>query len=293
MKREVIDIAIELIDEPELASRVLIDTARLEELAESIKLKGVIVPLHVKEVTASAATTGEDGEGVRIPSGPPSLTRYRVMAGHRRLLASRIAFLKTVPCLVYPADYPDDVVVMCEENMHREECTPAEQGYWILTLVEKAAYTMPQLTQLFRRSEAWINERVDLVQTDAEISAAVCQRTITFAVAKQLLRVKEKPHRDYYLGEAITHGHSAATIGYMVDQYKQGIERKEIFAAAPGPGSEAGGTARMESGPHCVLCGQQDAPQNMVQVLAHYYHLNPIKKFLRDNAIEWYEQPRA
>src|SRR5260370_16592336 len=102
MKREVVDIAIELIDEPELASRVLIDTARLEELAESIKLKGVIVPLHVKEVPASAATQWGDCDGVPSLTGKPSPLRYRVIAGHRRLLASPIPFLHTSPCLVYP-----------------------------------------------------------------------------------------------------------------------------------------------------------------------------------------------
>jgi ParB family chromosome partitioning protein len=285
-------ILLDLLDEPELASRVIIDTARLEELAESVKLKGVLEPLLVKEVTASAATSG--GDGVQpVPSGAStSPLRYRVMAGHRRLLAARMAFLKTVPCLVYPADYEDEDMVMLEENMHREDVTAAEQGYWILTLVEKKGYSMPKLQQIFRRSEAWINERVDLVQTSAEISAAVCERKITFAVAKQLLRVKDEKHRLYYLGEAITHEHSAATISYMVDQYKAGVERAETFARPPGPGSEAGMPAHIETGPHCVLCGTRDASQNMVQVLAHYYHLNPIKKLLRDQGISWFEQPR-
>src|SRR5260370_30017005 len=137
MTRTLQEIPIELLDEPELASRVIIDTARLEELAESVKLKGVLEPLLVKEVAASAATRegGEAGSAVAAAGTPPA--RFRVMAGHRRLLAARLAFLKTVPCLVYPADYEDDLMVTLEENMHREDVTAAEQGYWILTLVEQ------------------------------------------------------------------------------------------------------------------------------------------------------------
>jgi len=290
--RELHELPIELLDEPELASRVLIDTARLEELAESVKLKGVLEPLLVKEVLARTVPEQGDGAVAHVADLSPSPLRYRVMAGHRRLLAARMAFLKTVPCLVYPADYDDEDMVMLEENMHREDVTAAEQGYWILTLVEKKKLTMPQLQQIFRRSAAWIDERVELVRTDAEISAAVCERKITFAVARQLLRVKEEDHRKFYLAEAVRLELSAASMQYMIDNYKRDQERGKTFATVPTPGSEAGMPAGVESGPHCVLCGTRDASQNMVQVLAHYYHLNPIKKLLRDAGVEWYEQPR-
>src|SRR5258707_3275153 len=292
MKRELREIPIELLDEPELASRVLIDQARLDELAESIKLKGVLEPLLVKEVVHPETTAEGDGSGQAHNLDAPPPLRYRVMAGHRRLLACRLAFVKTAPCLVYYSDYDDEDMVMLEENMHREDVTAAEQGYWILTLVEKKKLSMPQLQQIFRRSAAWIDERVELVRTDAEVSAAVCERKITFAVARQLLRVKEEDHRRFYLAEAVRLELSAASMQYMIDNYKRGQERGKTFATVPSPCSDAGMPAGVESGPHCVLCGTRDASQNMVQVLAHYYHLNPIKKLLRDAGVEWYEQPR-
>jgi ParB family transcriptional regulator, chromosome partitioning protein len=292
MNRELRDIPIEQLDEPELASRVLIDTTRLEELAESIKLKGVLEPLLVKRLNLLSAYGPLESEHLDLSDYIAAGGRFRVMAGHRRLLASRIAFVKTAPCLVYPADYDDEDMVMLEENMHREDVTAAEQGYWILTLVEKKHLSMPQLCNIFRRSEAWINERVELVRTDAEVSAAVCERKITFAVARQLLRVKEEDHRKFYLGEAIRLELSAASIQYMVDNYKRDAERQKTFAPASPGHLDPGLPAREDSGPHCVLCGTRDASQNMVQVLAHYYHLNPIKKLLRDQGIDWFEQPR-
>ncbi len=293
MKRELREIPIELLDEPELASRVLIDHARLDELAESIKLKGVLEPLLVKEVPSVAGTAEGDGSRQAVSLDAPPPLRYRVMAGHRRLLACRLAFVKTAPCLVYPADYDDEDMVMLEENMHREDVTAAEQGYWILTLVEKKKLTMPQLCQVFRRSEAWVNERVELVRTDAEVSAAVCERKITFAVARQLLRVKEEDHRKFYLAEAIRLELSASSMQFMVDNYKRDKERGETFAGTRPAHVDPGLPAREEFGPHCVLCGTRDATQNMVQVLAHYYHLNPIKKLLRDAGVEWYDAPKG
>lgn len=292
MNRELREIPIELIDEPLIQSRMVMDPVELEELAESVKLKGVLEPLLVIELRGGTPT--ERGDGVAPPEGmtAPSPVRYRTMAGHRRLLAARMAYLKTVPCLVYQPGYEDEDMVTLEENMHREDVTAAEQGYWILALVEKKHYTMAQLMQRFRRSEAWINERVDLVQTDAEISSAVAQRHISFGVAKQLLRVKEKEHRDYYLKEAVRLELSAATVSFMIDNYKRDKERGATFAEARAAGGEVNMPAQMDSGPHCVLCGTRDASQNMVQVLAHYYHLNPIKKLLRDQGIDWFEQPR-
>lgn len=286
------DIPLELLDEPEIQSRMLIDTTRLEELAESVKLVGVLEPLLVKYVEQATFGVCVEGGILHFEEYVRAGKHFRVMAGHRRLLAARMAYVKSVQCIVYPYEYTDEFMPMLVENMHREDVTAAEQGYWILTLVEKKNYSMQQLCQTFRRSEAWVNERVDLVQTDAEISAAVAERKITFAVAKQLLRVKDKPQRDYYLREAIRLELSAASMQYMVDNYKRDAERAEVMPVRPAPMSEAGLPAGIESGPHCVLCGHRDASQNMVQILAHYYHLNPIKKFLRDAGIEWYETPR-
>jgi len=290
--RELREIPLELLDEPELASRALIDLHELEELAESIKLKGILEPLLVIErhVADPAQTFDTPRDGTQPP--PPTSLRFRVMAGHRRLLAARMAFLKTAPCLVYPADYADEDMVMLEENMHRADVTAAEQGYWILSLVEKRKYSMPALCQMFRRSEAWVNERVELVRSDAEISSAVAERKITFAVAKQLLRVKEKEHRDYYLREAIRLELSAASMSFMVDNYKRDAERAAVLPVKPAPPTEPGVQGYVERGPHCVLCGHTDASQNMIGIFAHYYHLNPIKKLLRDTGIDWYETPR-
>src|SRR5260370_14418325 len=110
--------------------------------------------------------------------------------------------------------------------MPRDDVTAAEQGYWILTLVDKKHYSMPQLMQRFRRSEAWINERVDLVQTDAEISAAVAERRISFSVAKQLLRVKEKDHRDYYLQEAVRLELSSPSLSFMIGTSTRAKDRR-------------------------------------------------------------------
>ncbi len=261
---------IERLDEPELVSRAVLDVTALEELAESVKTKGILEPLLVLE---------KDG-------------RYEIMAGHRRYKAAQMAYLQTVPCLVHKPGEIDPEMVMLEENLCREDVTAAEQGWWILQLVERKGYTMDQLRARFRRSEDWINERVRLVQTDAVVARAVAEREITMSVAKELLRVTEEKARHYFLQQSITHGANTRTVNFWVDNWKRDQERQTSLTAGPSCSSGPLVTAAPDNTPHCIFCGLRDAPQNMVQILVHFYHWNPVKKFLRDSGMELFEAPK-
>ncbi len=255
-------IPIELIDEPELPVRAQMDEQALEELAADIRLNGIIEPLVVSLV---------DG-------------RYAIWAGHRRYLAARKAYLEQLPCMVYTAGELPREAVMLSENICREDLTAAEQGWFILELVEKLKLSMDDLTRRLRRSENWINERVDLVQKDATVAQAVAQRFISHAVAKELLKCGDEDHRRYLLKLAIEHGCTARTIAYQVAQYKQQQQQPLAPAAAAAPSTSAAPPPDLT--PHCVLCGMKDSPENLVQKNVHWYHWDPIKKFLRDASIE-------
>ncbi len=263
-------VPLDLVDVPELPSRALLDQPALDELAEDIKLKGVKVPVHLI-----------------VESG-----RYRVVAGHRRTLASRLAYRTDIPALVYEPGEEDGDDLMLTENMFREEVTAAEQGWWILQLVEKKGCTMEQLCRLFKRSEDWVNERVRLVQTDAVVARAVADRQISMSIAKELLRVTEEKSRHYFLQQTITHGANTKTVNFWVDNWKRDQERQMSLAVAGHDGSTPPAPAAPDNTPHCILCGMRDAPQNLVQVLVHFYHWNPVKKFLRDSGVELFEAPK-
>ena len=94
------EIPIELIDQPKSPLRGRIDAAGLEELADSIRAKGVLQPLLVKQV----------GD------------RFEVVAGHRRFLASTAAGLSCVPCVVLAAQEADaELATMLHENLFRTD----------------------------------------------------------------------------------------------------------------------------------------------------------------------------
>ena len=263
-------VPLHLVDDPAIPSRAVFDQVKLEELAESVKLHGVIEPVLLERA----------GE------------RFRVIAGHRRTIASRMAYLDALPAMVYePGEYDADAL-MLEENMCRDDVTPAEQGWFILRLAEEKGYSMEQLMRKFKRSENWINERVELVRFDADVAAAVAERKIVFGIAKELMRCKDDKARGYFLSQAITHGVNIRTVSFWIDQWKQNQDAAAALATPQPAGPVQPVVPTVDNTPHCALCGCRDAAQNMIQVLVHYYHWNPVKKFLRDNGIEVFEAPR-
>lgn len=259
---EYLEISIGLIDEPPLPVRNRIDTQRLEELAEDIKLNGVIEPLIVSE---------HDG-------------RYRIWAGHRRFLAARMAYLQTLPCIVrWEHELPAEAV-MLSENLCREDLTPAEVGWFVLRLVNEHHVPLEDLCRRLRRSEQWIQERVDLVQADELVATAVAERKIPFSVAKELNKCSNEEHRRYLLGLAIQHGCTARTVNYQVDQWRQ--QQQVPIQPAPGAAEPVAGAPAVDLNPQCPFCGLKDAPQNMKQIYVHYYHWDPIKAHLREEGFK-------
>ncbi len=278
------EIPIELIDEPELPARSQMDTHQLDELADSIKKHGVLEPLLVVMLHTDALGITPPGDGVNMELFIKAGGRFEVAAGHRRYLAARMAALTVLPCMVYQPGEIRAEAVKLEENICREDLTAAEQGWFILELVEKHGVSLDELCRRLRRSEAWVQERVDLVEKDAEIAKAVAHKQVNFSVAKELLKCPDEQHRRYLLSLAVEHGSTARTIQFQVAQWKAAqAPPLPVAAAASAVGTSEPPPVLVE---HCIFCGLADDPQNLIQKRMHFYHWRPIKKYLEDNGIE-------
>ena len=102
------DIKITDIDDfPEHPFKVL-DNDEMKELVESVKEKGVLLPVIVR---------------------PKENGKYEMIAGHRRKFASKLAGNETIPCIV--KDYTDDeaTIVMVDSNLQREKILPSEKAF--------------------------------------------------------------------------------------------------------------------------------------------------------------------
>ena len=106
-QRAVKEINLSTIKPGRFQPRTNFDNEKLEELTESIKNQGVLSPILVREL---------------------GLNEYEVIAGERRLRATKMAGLETIPCLVDQKQDQDALVSALIENLQREDLNPVEEA---------------------------------------------------------------------------------------------------------------------------------------------------------------------
>ena len=108
-KRDVVlDLPLDQIgDFPNHPFKVLQDEAMME-MVKSVQLHGVLVPGLVRQLA--------DGS-------------YQMVSGHRRKLASRLAGLDTLPCIVRDLTDDEAIIVMVDSNLQREKVLPSEKAF--------------------------------------------------------------------------------------------------------------------------------------------------------------------
>jgi ParB family chromosome partitioning protein len=254
---KVIEIAIGLLNEPPLPIRASMDDEKLHELAVSLKRHGLLQNLVVVEDDC----------------------RYEIVAGHRRYLAAKLAGFTHLTCNVFENLADAKYGVMLDENMLREELTPAEEGMQFLDLVDKFGWSMPDLQVKFGRSEQYINERVTLVRDFPDVMKHVAAREINWSQAKAIMRCKNAKWRPYLLEQAVVHGATARTLQQYVEQF-----RGQDLAAEAKPALHTPEHAAILLEPlkaRCIWCQRDDDQANMTELKIHSYHARDLSEFLR------------
>jgi len=178
------EIALDAVMLPEEPLRVLTSKKRLEELRQSVKSRGVLVPILVEEL--------QDG--------------YRVIAGTRRVLAAKEAGLLRVPALIVQEDQEWKAWAAFAENRLREEVSAFDEGRYIALLMQRFSKSQLEIGELLGMSVSWVCERLRIVQWPADVREALIQSRIRFSVGKELSRIEEAGPRAMYLRQAVTSG---------------------------------------------------------------------------------------
>ncbi len=150
--------------------RIHFDEEKLNELAGSIKTNGVIQPLIVRE--------GKNG--------------YELVAGERRWRASRIAGLKTVPCIVRDFDDRQNAIVAIIENMQREDLNPIEEAKGLRAMTEKYGFTQEQVSASLGRSRTYIANSIRLLKLPDEIQEYVSSGQMSAAHGRTIINIPDK-----------------------------------------------------------------------------------------------------
>lgn len=144
----------------------------LSELADSIRLHGVIQPLLVR----------------RLPSG-----NYQLVAGERRWRASRMAGLTEVPVVIRDLDDVEAMEIALIENLQRQDLNPIEEAMGYRQLMEKYGMTQEQVAQRVGKSRPAVANALRLLNLPQEVLEMVRDGQVTSGHARALLPLAEEP----------------------------------------------------------------------------------------------------
>lgn len=167
---EVLNIPILEIKVNPFQPRVEFDDEKLEELAESIRIHGVVQPLTVR----------------REPSG-----KIELIAGERRLRASKLAGLLEVPCYVRNANDQESLEIALIENIQREDLNALEVGRSYERLIEECSLTHEELSQRIGKKRATISNYLRLLKLPPDVQNALSEQRISMGHARALAGLED------------------------------------------------------------------------------------------------------
>lgn len=146
---------------------------KLEELASSIKQKGVLQPIIVRK-----SSDQED--------------KYEIVAGERRWKAAQIAGLKEVPVIVRELSDKEAIEMALVENLQRDDLNPIEEAKAYKWLIESFNYTQNILAERIGKDRSTIANRLRLLSLPDKIKEYLLEGKISEGHARTLLALEDK-----------------------------------------------------------------------------------------------------
>jgi ParB/RepB/Spo0J family partition protein len=164
--------------------RLAFDQETLDELAASIREHGVLQPILVR------------------PVGPNT---YQLIAGERRLRASKLAGLDSIPALIEDIDDDTALEISIIENLQREDISPLDEAAMYDRMVREHGYSIRKLADKLGKDKGYLENRLRLADAPEEIRQLVSLRKDTLSHAYELLKVQD-PKRRRRLADQVARG---------------------------------------------------------------------------------------
>ena len=170
-------ISLEKIKESPTQARTQFNTEDLNGLAESIRSNGILQPLVVQ--------IAQDNT-------------YKLIAGERRLRASKIAGLKEVPCVVKDVSKRDAAVMGIVENIQREKLSPIDESQGFRKLIEEYGLNITEVGLLVGKSRPYISNSLRLSGLIKEIVDGLSSNEVKVGQVRPLISLSEALQKEIY-----------------------------------------------------------------------------------------------
>lgn len=174
----------------------------LDELAASIREKGIIQPLIVR----------------RIEGG-----KYELIAGERRLKASKLAGLMQVPVVVSEV-MPEQVFELALiENIQREDLNPIEEGLAYKELLDRYRLSQEEIAQRVGKDRSSVANYLRLLSLPEEIRGDIIESRISMGHARALLALEEDEMKLKIKKRILTEALSVREVEKIIRDLKSGV----------------------------------------------------------------------
>ena len=167
---EIIELNVDEIRPNPYQPRKIFNDESLRELAESIKINGVFQPIIVKK----------------------SIKGYDLVAGERRLRASKLAGKQTIPAIIRDFSDQQMIEIALLENLQRENLNVIEEALAYKSMIEKLNLTQDELSNKVSKSRSHITNILGLLRLPSEIQKMLVNNQLTMGHARVLSKLENE-----------------------------------------------------------------------------------------------------
>lgn len=192
-------IALDTIEVNPFQPRADFDETALKELADSIKIHGVVQPITVRKVGTN---------------------KYQLISGERRTRASKLAGLKEIPAYVRAANDQEMLEIALIENIQREDLNAIEVAIHFRRLLDECNLTHETLADRVGKDRSTVTNFLRLLKLPPEVQRGLKEKKISMGHARAILALEDPIAQIDIYKETITRNLSVRDVELLARDYR-------------------------------------------------------------------------
>jgi ParB family chromosome partitioning protein len=201
----IIELDIESIEINPFQPRTNFNEDTLQELAKSIKELGVIQPITVRKL---------------------DFNKYQLISGERRLRASKLIGLKTIPSYIRLANDNESLVMALVENIQRHDLDPIEVAISYQRLIEEIKLTQEELSERVGKKRSTITNYLRLLKLDPIIQTGMRDGFISMGHGRALINIDNQDVQSDIYHKVVTRNLSVRETEALVKNHQESLKPK-------------------------------------------------------------------
>src|SRR5690554_2497854 len=201
----IVELDVETIEINPFQPRSNFNEESLQELASSITELGIIQPITVRKI---------------------DFNKYQLISGERRLRASKLANLKTIPAYIRIANDNDSLMMALVENIQRHDLDPIEVALSYQRLIDEIGLTQEQMSEKVGKKRSTITNYLRLLKLDPIIQTGMRDGFISMGHGRALINIEDHDAQIDIYRKVVRQTLSVRETETLVKAYQERIQPK-------------------------------------------------------------------